>query len=334
TDLTRAEAAREITGAKTGDARKRAAERLAGSLFAEIDAVKALLVRTRAALEAEFEYPEDEEAVAAAFDPADLRQAEQRLAALAASWAAEKLYQEGTRVVLAGKTNAGKSSLFNALLKEDRAIVAESAGTTRDYLESWASFQGIPVRLFDTAGLRDAADPVEAAGVARTEELLAGAEVIVYLMDWTLGADDGDRAFLSAKHDAPVIAVWNKTDVPSTPSASHNTPCGALGNALRLSARTGTGIPGLAHAVVHALGALPAGAGGQRASLGSERQKDAADGALAAVRHALQAAGQDFPLDAVAEDIDEALVCLGEITGEVTTDDILDAVFSKFCLGK
>src|SRR5574344_1050904 len=182
TDLTRAEAVREIIDAKTDVSRSRAAGRLAGNLYEAIDGVKKRIVDTLASIEVEIEYPEDEETIADTFDRAGGEQAEKSLSELASSWAGEKLYQDGARVVLCGRTNAGKSSLFNALLKEDRAIVSDIAGTTRDWLESWVSFDGIPARLFDTAGLRKTDDFIEQKGVERTKDLSKDADIVLYLM--------------------------------------------------------------------------------------------------------------------------------------------------------
>jgi tRNA modification GTPase len=183
TDLTKAEAVREIIDSRTDVSRGRAAGRLAGDLFDEINRIKKMIVDTLAAVEVEIEYPEDEETIADAFDHTKLEQAASALGTLADSWKSEKLYQDGARVVLCGKTNAGKSSLFNALLKEDRAIVSEIAGTTRDWLECWAGFDGIPVRLFDTAGLRETGDTIERNGVERTRDLSKDADVLLYLVD-------------------------------------------------------------------------------------------------------------------------------------------------------
>src|SRR5574344_1229439 len=212
TDLTRAEAVKEIIDSKTDVSRGRAAGRLAGSLYEEIESIKKLIVDTLAQIEVEIEYPEDEETIANAFDHEKLLEAKSRLSSLVSSWKSEKLYQDGARVVLCGKTNAGKSSLFNALLKEERAIVSDIAGTTRDWLESWASFDGIPVRLFDTAGLRETSDVIEQKGVELTKDLSNEADVILYLVDARFGLDENDNTFLSIKRSVPVVLVWNKCD--------------------------------------------------------------------------------------------------------------------------
>src|SRR5574344_2063584 len=197
TDLTRAEAVKEIIDSKTDVSRGRAAGRLAGSLYEEIESIKKLVVDTLAQIEVEIEYPEDEETIADAFDHEKLLEAKTRLASLVSSWKSEKLYQDGARVVLCGKTNAGKSSLFNALLKEERAIVSDIAGTTRDWLESYADFGGIPVRLFDTAGLRKTDDVIEARGVELTKDLSEDADVILYLIDSRNGISPEDKGLFS-----------------------------------------------------------------------------------------------------------------------------------------
>ena len=215
TDLTKAEAIKEIIDSHTDDSRSHAAGRLAGSLFQEIDSIKKLIIDTLAAIEVEIEYPEDEETIADTFDRDDIVLAISRLQSLVDSWKSEKLYQDGARVVLAGRTNAGKSSLFNAILKEERAIVSNIEGTTRDWLESWASINGIPVRLFDTAGLRETDDVIEAQGVQLTKNLAQDADVVLYLIDSTAGLSPDDTSFIENCQE-PMVIVYTKSDLANS----------------------------------------------------------------------------------------------------------------------
>ncbi|MBO5124164.1 MAG: tRNA uridine-5-carboxymethylaminomethyl(34) synthesis GTPase MnmE [Spirochaetaceae bacterium] len=362
-DLTRAEAVQEIIAAKTDTSRGRAAGRLAGGLFQELDEIKSLLRETLAALEAEIEYPEDEEAIADAFDSSQLEEARRRLESLCASWSCERLYQDGVRVVLCGRTNAGKSSLFNTLLKEDRSIVSDIHGTTRDWIEGWVSFGGIPARLFDTAGLRESDDEVERHGIQRTQDLTAEADLILYVVDSTVGLTEEDREFLENRRRAenssdccgsddnrlddnrlgdkptagspPLALVLNKWDKVALHSLSEPGMDGLpVDTVVRLSARTGQGTAQLVEEICRLLFRNISHAGAGQVGLGTERQKDCAQAALEAVVHGLEVAEEGYTLDAVVQDVEEALESLGEITGEVTTEDILDTVFSRFCLGK
>ncbi|MBQ3966016.1 MAG: tRNA uridine-5-carboxymethylaminomethyl(34) synthesis GTPase MnmE [Treponema sp.] len=331
TDLTKAEAVREIIDAKTDASRSRAAGRLAGHLYESIDSVKKLIVDTLAAIEVEIEYPEDEETISETFDPADLEKARRQLADLSSSWKSEKIYQDGARVVLCGRTNAGKSSLFNALLKEDRAIVSDIAGTTRDWIESWVNFDGIPARLFDTAGLRQTDDIIEAKGVELTRDLSQEADVILYVVDSRKGLSEDDQAFLQ-NNTCPLILVWNKCDSEASADIPKVTKESASGGVLPVSAKTGAGIAGLCAAVKSLLVAGKESGRGQT-GLGSERQKVCVEAALESVSHAL-ALSKDYTLDAVVQDLEDALDALGTVTGDVTPDDVLGSIFSHFCVGK
>ena len=330
-DLTRAEAVREIIDSKTNTAQQKAASRLSGTVFHEIETIKTDLMTALAALEVGIEYPEDEETIADSFDEALLKKPLSVLQQLAASWQAEKIYQAGVRLVLAGKTNAGKSSLFNALLKEDRAIVSDIHGTTRDWLEAELDFKGIPVHIFDTAGLRATEDTIEAIGVQRSVELASAADIVLYLIDGTKPPAKEDSAFIE-RNTVPLIIVQTKADKGQTeplPAALQRYP------AVRLSSKTGVGIDVLIDAVVALVTAdtaLPMQDAG--ISLGTERQKEAVTAALEAVRHALEAGRSGYPLDAVIQDVEEAVHALGSVTGEVRSDDILDKIFSGFCVGK
>ncbi len=350
TDLTRAEAIREIIDSKTNAGRSRAAGRLAGNLYETIDKIKKLVVDTLAAIEVGIEYPEDEETIADSFDPTDLKKASAELSELASSWKSEKIYQDGARVVLAGRTNAGKSSLFNALLKEDRAIVSDIEGTTRDFIESWIDFGGIPARLFDTAGLRETEDKIEAVGVERSKDLSHEADLILYLVDASSGTENAlneeDKDFINnaVKNGKPLILVYNKVDKISEKSQptrtldkSNSSPqvfeenLSAAGCCV-ISAKTGLGLGDLSSAVKNAL--MKSGESDRsQTGLGSERQKNAVVQALECVNHALSLT-KDYALDAVVQDLEDCLDFLGEVTGEVTPDDVLGSIFSRFCVGK
>ncbi len=328
-DLTKAEAVQEIIESRTGESRSRAAGRLAGNLFEEIESIKKLITDTLASIEVEIEYPEDEETISDTFDRKNLLLAISRLSQLNDSWKGEKLYQDGARVVLCGKTNAGKSSLFNAILKEDRAIVSDIEGTTRDWLESWVDFGGLPIRLFDTAGLRETQDVIEAHGVELTKNLTEDADLILYLCDSKVGLTDEDLDFIkSAKK--PVILCWNKADLQDVKNNVENLN---VADVVKISAKKGSGFSELYNAVKKV---LLSGISSERpqAGLGSARQKAAIEEALESVKHSLVAADKDFALDATVQDLEDALNSLGEITGEVTADDVLGSIFSHFCVGK
>ncbi len=364
TDLTKAEAIKEIIDSHTDDSRSHAAGRLAGSLFQEIDSIKKLIIDTLAAIEVEIEYPEDEETIADTFDRDDIVLAISRLQSLVDSWKSEKLYQDGARVVLAGRTNAGKSSLFNAILKEERAIVSNIEGTTRDWLESWASINGIPVRLFDTAGLRETDDVIEAQGVQLTKNLAHDADVVLYLIDSTAGLSPDDTSFIENCQE-PMVIVYTKSDLanstnlklqvfeensvvsdsergeslPLAPAAGASSATPSNGGhprndpVVQISSKNGNGLKNLFDEVTRI---LTAGLTTERqqAGLGSARQKDAVAEALECTKHALVSADDNYTLDAVVQDLEDALDALSEVTGDVTPDDVLGSIFANFCVGK
>lgn len=329
TDLTKAEAVKEIIDSKTSISRSKAATRLAGNLFDVIDGVKKNILKALAAIEVEIEYPEDEENIAEYFDTSLLKEVKESLESLKSSWKSEKLFQDGARIVLCGKTNAGKSSLFNTLLKEERAIVSDIEGTTRDWLESYADFDGIPVRLFDTAGLRQTDDVIEARGVELTKDLSNDADVILYLVDSNSGISEDDKAFIVSQKNIPLIVVFNKCDSGSALSQTYEDK-----DCVSISAKKGIGIEEL---VSRTKKILLAGKESSRdgVGLGSERQKKSVEEALERVTHAIETAeNHEYGLDAVVQDLEDSLDSLGEVTGEVTPDDVLGTVFENFCVGK
>ncbi|MDR2194617.1 MAG: tRNA uridine-5-carboxymethylaminomethyl(34) synthesis GTPase MnmE [Treponema sp.] len=334
-DLTRAESVMEIVSAQTGRAHTSAVRRLSGDLEAEIRAIKEKLVQVLAGAELFLDYSEDEymetnanEHAGSLPDQALAREVRAALQHLADSFHIEKLYQEGARAVIAGRPNAGKSSLFNRLVKEDRAIVTETPGTTRDWLEARIAVEGIPVRLADTAGIRDSGDAVEKIGVERSLELITCADVILYIVDGTTGLTAEDTQFLhsGAFHGAPLIMVWNKADCAREMPENH-------AGMVRVSAKTGEGIATLCARIAETLVA-DHDAHDERVGVASTRQKTLIDKALACTADALALADAGQALDIIAPSLREAVNCLGEITGEVSTADILDVMFGSFCVGK
>lgn len=323
-DLTRAEAVQEIISAKSSQAQSLALNRLSGSIESSINRIKGDMTDLLASVEIQLDYPEDEVEMPDV-TASDTKPIEDNINRLLATYRAGKIYQEGVRVVLAGKTNAGKSSLFNLFLKEDRSIVSDIHGTTRDYLESWISIGGIPVRLFDTAGLREADHPVEAEGIRRSNEIIENAHVILYLADAQEGITEELKAFMKDyRDDSRCLYIWNKIDkAVSTP------PDGFI----PVSALTAEGFPELEdriRQVVFRDQYIP----GNEPVIDSMRQKKLLESALDSIDKYNKALRNGMPMDMAAVDLTDALHALGEITGEVTSADVLERMFSNFCVGK
>jgi tRNA modification GTPase len=322
-DLTRAEAVNEIVRARTDRARALALQRLSGAIENRIKAARDGLVELRAGLEAAIDYPE-EESEGDIIDESVLDRTMTLLDGLTRTYRQGRIYQEGVTVAIVGATNSGKSSLFNAMLREERAIVSEVHGTTRDWLEGGISLEGIPVRLFDTAGLRNTRDPLEEEGMRRTEKVLDGADLVIYLVDSTLGIHTADEGFLARRASSSVIRVWNKIDLPGLIAPPGFIP---------LSAATGAGLDRLEGVVAEsALGGAPVDSG--EPLIDSVRQRDLITRALTALGRLRDACVRGVSADLLAVDLAEAMDALGEITGEITTAEILERMFSSFCVGK
>ena len=329
-DLTRAEAVHELITAKSKEAQNLALNRLSGAVEKKIQEILNSLVEITAKIEVYLDYPEDElrdgnESGEAPLKGEDLKKIRNNLEQLLSSFRVGKIYQEGVPVAIAGRTNAGKSSLFNLFLREDRSIVSEYHGTTRDYLDSWISIRGVPVHLYDTAGLRASEDQVEKEGIRRTEELLHQVFLVLYLVDASIGFSPEEEAqFMEKREDPKWIFLWNKTDI-----GEHAAPKGSL----PVSVTQGEGFKELEGKILERIFGNESAPAGQ-VVIDSERQKDLLEEARRAILHAEEGAAENQPLDLIALDIREALDLLGQILGEVTTEDILSAMFSRFCVGK
>jgi tRNA modification GTPase len=350
--LARAESVLEMVDARTDKARENAVARLSGALETEIDAIKQNLVIALAALELSLDYSEldgIEDAPEGLPCRPLVNNALARLESLAETCRTQRLYSAGALVVIAGKPNAGKSSLFNLLLKEERAIVTPIPGTTRDYIEATLDIGGIPVRLVDTAGLREDAggDGIEAEGIRRSRALMDEADLVILVKDsgetesgpaGTASATEGSppareqspRTEAVTTRARPTVTVWNKIDLGGVRFPADS------GHGVPLSAKTGAGLPELLRAVSEALlGGQPPEHG---PALGTDRQRALVDRAITAIKEAAALAdsssGEPPALDLAAPALKTAVDALGEITGEVTSEAILTTMFTKFCVGK
>lgn len=324
-DLVRAEAVRDLIEARTPAAARVSARRMDGGLSTTLSGARDDLLAAAAGLAAAIDFSDD---VGERVDPEverRLRAAVEVLARLSASYRTGKLLASGCRVAILGKPNAGKSTLFNALVGSARAIVTEIPGTTRDALEAVVDIRGVPVTLVDTAGLRTTEDTVEKIGVARAEEEADRADALVYVYDSAEGFTDEDHAALSRRDGVPRILIANKSDrSPDAPL-----PEGAV----RLC--------GLAPGAAETLRALLA----ERIAfdvdtdvtsevLGSLRQKDLVDRARSGAQQTLDALAAGHSPEYAATHCHAALDALADLVGETTSEDVLTRLFATFCIGK
>ena len=333
-DLARAEGVMELIAAKSVRAARAACERMAGALSEEIIEIRQSLLGAIARIEAGIDFPEDD--IPAASDVAlmeDITDAAAAVQHLLTGAQAGRILREGVKTVIVGRPNVGKSSLLNALVGTERAIVTEVPGTTRDVIEEEISVEGIPLRLLDTAGLRATEDAVERIGVARTEQHLADAELVLAVFDRSSALTDEDRELLARLRTmhADTIILCNKEDCASvlrvTDFDGMNAPV------LMISAHAGTGMDALRATIADRIrmmegdlsdGALP----------NKEREAEVLRRALEHLAEAERTLAADMGSDFVSIDLRAAYETLGEILGETVDTDLIDRIFSEFCIGK
>lgn len=327
-DLVQADAVMDLINAETERSARAAMDQLRGGLSARIRAIEDGLIDFASELGAALDYPEEMEDEVLSSVPGVLTPQCAELGCLIENGKASKVVRDGAKLVILGRPNAGKSSLLNAFLNEDRAIVTEYAGTTRDVLEEKLSLCGLPVRLVDTAGLRENAGPVEAIGIGRAEKQAETADLVLLVVDGSKPLSDEDRALVKKTAGLPVIFVINKQDLaPENALAAEKELTALREGAITavISCKTRFGIDELER---KAAGLLGAGEGG--AIVTNERHIALMELAKSELEKALGESSTDL----VSELIASALSALAGITGREFSEELLDRIFSRFCVGK
>jgi len=323
-DLTQAEAVGDLIDSSTMEQARVAARQMGGALARAVAPVKADLVALIASMEAGIDFAEDDIDVMPAEEIARrIAAMREPLAALEQSFAVGRVVREGFKLAIVGRPNAGKSSLFNRLVRRERAIVTATPGTTRDLVTETVAIDGIPVELIDTAGLREAADEAERIGITKSREAMADADVVLVVLD---GTDPKHQEIPQETEGRPRIIAYNKCDlVPGKREVQ--------GEAIATSAVTGEGLDALRGGIVRAV------AGGERGlreagMLTNLRQHQAVEHSLRGLDAASAAIDTATPHEMVLLDLYEALRGFDALTGATTNEDVLRLIFSSFCIGK
>jgi tRNA modification GTPase len=344
-DLTQAEAVRDLIEAQTLTQARLAASQMGGALSRRVMPAKHALLELIALLEAGIDFAEDDLAVAPESEIARrIGEIRPPLSELEATFAHGRILHDGLTLAIVGRPNAGKSSVFNALVERDRAIVTDLPGTTRDTVTERISLGGIPLELVDTAGLREAADEAERLGIARSREALADAAIVLIVID---GSEIGpaekiheeDRSLIDSVEGRPALIAWNKYDLvsqssrPSDPPGSidEGFPISTELPVLATSAVTGQGIAELREAI---LKLATGGAAAEPGMLTSLRHHRSITQAISGVDDAANAVASAIPHEMILLDLYRTLWALDALTGQTTPDDILNLIFSSFCIGK
>lgn len=336
-DLTQAEAVLDLVKAKTEKNREWASAQLEGSLSKEIQAIRTELVDILSHLEASIDFPDDfPDTQSARLLQERLRSQADKVRALLASASLGLLAKKGIRAAIIGRPNAGKSSLLNRLSGENRVIVTEIAGTTRDVVEHELDLKGFCLRLLDTAGIQESSNRIEKEGIARSKKAAEEADLILYVVDGSEALEPEEevlfQSLLGLKK--PLLLILNKKDKGQKLSAASFKSMPKNGQAVCISCLNGEGMPALEAQLLKIIqNGVPVEDSGLPV-ITSVRQKDLLQKTLEAVGQALAIPAPESSPELVAVDVRQALDCLGSLVGEIVTDDLLDVIFNQFCIGK
>ena len=328
-DLSAAEAVADLIDAETRSAARAARAQLAGGLQTEVASMRAHVGTILEELAATLDFPDEVNEPPRERLRGEIEGIWGHLHAMARSWELGRLVREGPSVAIVGPPNAGKSSLLNALLGDERALVSEHAGTTRDTIEESFGVDGLRVRLIDTAGIREHADQLEAAGIARTERVLKDARLALVVVDGSRRLEAGELALLGRTRGRRRIVIFNKRDAGTTGYDAREPD---EDDAMLVSLFDAGDVARIREAIRRAFDVEEVDL--ERPHLATARQADCALAAQRALMSAVQTLDAGEPIDLVTPDLVEAYGALGELTGDAVTEEILDGIFARFCIGK
>lgn len=329
-DLAQAESVLDVVKSETDQELDYALQQLKGLFSSKIETIRKALKSEMAEVEASLDFPDEELDLSQAGVIRRLEAIRGTMAELIGSYEEGRIATSGLQVLIVGRTNVGKSSLLNALVLEERAIVTPLPGTTRDLIEDTIHIKGVKVRIIDTAGFRSPKDIIEQEGIDRVRKKIPWADIVLWVLDNAELYSEEDEDVWDVIRDKKVIAVINKTDLPSR-LGKENLMRKDL-SCVEVSARDGSGLEGLKEELYAVF--LSRGHGGGRLLVTNVRHRDALERADQAIDRAASCINRQESLEFVAFELREALSHLSEITGETCTEEILDQIFSRFCIGK
>jgi tRNA modification GTPase len=333
-DLSQAEAVIDLITAKTDKGMDVAFEQLEGSLSSKILEIRESIINMLAHIEASIDYPEyDIEEVT--YDTL-LKQAQEvsdKIQKLLETADTGKILREGLSTVIIGKPNVGKSSLLNALLKEGRAIVTDVPGTTRDIIEDYINIRGIPLRIIDTAGIRETEDVIEKIGVDKSKELIEQADLILFILDISSKLSKEDEILMELLKDKKAIVLFNKTDLKPALTIEKLKEHFKGKSIIEISALKGEGLDKLEEEIVEMVygGQVSAGDTGLVSNI---RHKNLLESAINSANITIETIKDNLPLELISVDLKDCWDLLGQVTGDTIAEDIIDQIFANFCIGK
>lgn len=333
-DLSQAEAIIDLINSKTIREARESINQLEGHLSSKIESIRQKMLDLMIAIDVNIDYPEyDEEEVTKNKSLNELKIILEELVKLENSFNTGKVLKDGVRTVILGKTNAGKSSLLNRILKEDRAIVSNIEGTTRDTIEEFVDIEGIPLKLIDTAGIRNSSNEIEQIGIQKSKKLANSADLIIAIFDITKNLDEDDQELLKIIKDKKCIILLNKIDILPENIDLENKLKLINKNILKISAMEDIGIQSLYDKIIE-LYSFNTESLSNDVLISNERHKNLIQKAKMEINEAINATENDMYIDIISIYITNAMNYLAEITGNNVTDDVIDEIFKKFCLGK